>query len=713
MAQIPAPNLLDRAIAALAPEYAVRRQRARMQLALVGGYAGARRNKPGLAGWSSAATDAESDINPDLPELRARTRDLARNSPLAGGAIGTTVTNVVGTGLSLCPEPSRAALGLSEEQAQAWQTQVQAEWSMWAETAACDCTRVQTFYGLQALAFRAALESGDVFCLLPNVPRTDGMPYRLALQLIEADRVCNPNYSADSDTVSAGVELGAFGQAVAYHVARRHPGNLRTRADQQWQRVPVTGAATGRRGVIHLFDRRRPGQVRGVPMLAPVIEPLKQLARYTEAELQAAVISGMFAIFIKMDPDAFHGLLDDDGRKAYLGAATQWDGTLSGATLDGAGKAVNLLPGEEVSSANPGRPNEQFDPFVQAIIRQVGVALEIPFEVLVKHFTASYSAARAALLDAWKFFRGRRDWLAMQFCQPVYETWLAEAVASGRIAAPGFFADPAIRHAWCQAKWIGDGPGSIDPAKEVAAARERVEMGISTLAAESILHDGGDWRSKHEQRVIEERARRDAGLSAAAAPAAPAALPAPDDQDDAGTEDDDDVAEPGQRATPPRAPDAPRPSPRRGARRGDALLANMIASPGQPTHDPALAAAVGALGDAVRTIGQQAADRPPQTVVINPPQVHLQAGDTHVEAIMPAQPAPTVEVHPEIVVQAGDTHVEAIMPAQPAPQVTVQSAAAQVVVQHPTESRTRIVRDAETDEAVETVTTYSLPTATK
>ena len=147
--------------------------------------------------------------------------------------------------------------------------------------------------------------------------------------------------------------------------------------------------------------------------------------------------------------------------------------------------------------------------------------------MLVKHFTASYSAARAALLDAWRFFRGRRDWMSTNFCQPIYELWLEEAVATGRIAAPGFFTDPVVRAAWCAAVWTGDGPGSIDPLKEVDAAKGRIALGISTIAAESILHDGVSWKTKHRQRVRETNARREDGLESD--PKAIVAPPAPKD----------------------------------------------------------------------------------------------------------------------------------------------------------------------------------------
>jgi lambda family phage portal protein len=526
MAVKPEFNFLDRAIEAVSPRWALNRLRDRTAMALAGGYfGGSRRSRPGLTNWNPGVADADGDISPDLVDLRAYSRDLARTSALAGGAINTVVTNVVGTGLALQPAPDADFLGLTEEEAKAWIADVSREWKLWAESTACDITRTQNIYGLQSLAFRSALESGDVFAIPTMSGKSD--PYRLALQIIEADRVCNPEWKSDAERLVQGVELDESGAPKTYHVASRHPG-ARNRAGMTWTPVPAFGAQTNRRNMLHLFDRRRPGQTRGVPYLASVIEPLKQLKRYSEAEISAAVISAAFAVFVKMDPEAFDSLFETSDANTYINSATKWDGTVPTANMDNPGKAVNLLPGESIDAPALGRPNAQFDPFVMAVLRQIGVGLELPFEVLIKHFTASYSAARAALLDAWRFFRGRRDWMVTVFCQPVYELWLEEAVALGRIRAPGFFADPAYRRAWCAAVWTGDGPGSIDPLKEADAARERIANGTSTLAAESILHDGVDWETKHRQRVREVTARREAGLEeqGATAPAkADAAAP--------------------------------------------------------------------------------------------------------------------------------------------------------------------------------------------
>lgn len=236
----------------------------------------------------------------------------------------------------------------------------------------------------------------------------------------------------------------------------------------------------------------------------------------------AAVVSAMFSVFIKSeDPDGLAPIEDGAGS-----GRDDKDFQL------GPGAILDLLPYESVEIADPKRPNAAFDQFVLAILRQVGVALEIPFELLVKHFTASYSAAQAALLEAWKFFRSRREWLASMFCQPVYEAVITEAVARGYLNAPGFFSDPMIRAAYLGSEWIGPPRGQIDQLKEGKAARERVDMGISTLAEETAALTGGDWERKHRQRSKEKRMRLEAGLEEVEAPAVQPLLPEePDEQD--------------------------------------------------------------------------------------------------------------------------------------------------------------------------------------
>lgn len=521
-------NLLDKAITYFNPEAGKRRAAARMQLAFLGGYTGARRDRATLAAWNPGAGSPSTDIIRDLPDLRGRSRDQMRNAPVATGALNTAVTHIVGTGLACAPAINAKVLGLNEEEAKAWCENARMRFDVWASSTDCDLARDLNFYGQQDLAQRTWFESGDAFVVTPRVQRA-GRGMRLALQLIEADRVCNPNRKPDTESMIDGIEIEpSTGETLAVHIAKRHPGDIRFTGSNEWTRVPVRGSSSGRRNVLHLFKPLRPGQKRGVPWVAPILEPLKQLGRWTDNELNAAVTSSIFSVFVKMDADAFQSLFDDGNQSTLIDDKKGWSGALE------SGKAVNLLPGEDITTAATNRPNPEFDPFWTAIVRQIGMALEIPYEVLVMHFQSSYSAARGALLMAWKFFKARRDLLASMLCQPVYELWLADEVAEGRISAPGFFADDVVRAAWCKAVWTGDGPGSIDPVKEVAAARDRVELEISTLDAESMLLDGVPWDVKHAQRKRELDAQRRDGTLVQKTPSAPAAPEPPADGQDGG-----------------------------------------------------------------------------------------------------------------------------------------------------------------------------------
>lgn len=512
-------NMLDKFIGVFSPESALKRDVARQKQKFINslygsgkGYGkyGASFARKSLLGWITSGTNADDDIVDNIETLRNRSRDLYMGAPLATGALKTMRTNIVGSGLALNPQIDAEFLGLTEDEARTWEKAVTREWKLWAETVECDAERRQNFYQLQSLVLLSALMSGDVFVTMPVV-RRGGSVYDLRIGLIEADRVCNPQGGiANGRNVLGGVEIGQYGETVAYWVAKYNPGSFPKLVGisdkQEWTRVHAFGKATGRRNVLHVMaDVERPAQRRGVPLLAPVIESLKQLSRYSEAELMAAVVAGMFTVFIKSNsPNTPLGQMFDP--------ASHLDHDPNSYEL-GNGAIVGLEEGEEVQIANPGRPNTAFDGFVIAISRQIGAALEIPYELLVKSFTASYSAARASLLEAWKMFRMRREWLIGGFCQPVYEEWLTEAVLKGRIKAEGFLDDPAKRAAWCGAEWYGDAQGQLDPLKEANAAKVRVEEGFSTREREAAELTGMEWETINAIRKREEEQRREAGLS--------------------------------------------------------------------------------------------------------------------------------------------------------------------------------------------------------
>ena len=508
---------IDALIERFAPRWGAKRLQARIGTELAanmsaGGYHGGDSSRRSMAGWGARLLDPDAAVSPQLTTLRAHSADLIRNAPIAGGAVETAVLSVVGSGVSMKPSIDWARLGMTEQQAIVWNDDTQAEFELWCESHDCDVERATNFYGKQTQAFFSVLEVGDVLVSTPSIAR-DTNPYRLAIQLTPGTRVCNPNGARNTDTLVDGVEKGANGEAIRYHVAARSPYTFVGKKNT-WAQISARGRR-GRRNAWLLKDHKRIGQTRGVPWLAPVIEPLKQMERYTDAELMAAVVCGMFTVFIK----------NEGGEPPIYNADAPAGGSTDGAGWDGRlgnGVAVELGDGESIETANPGRPNAQFDPFIQAIIRQIGARLQIPFEVLLKVYQSSYSASRAAMLDAWRFFKERRAWLVREFCQPLYEIWLDEAVSAGRVIAPGYFDDPRIRRAYQRAQWVGDGMGSIDPVKDVEAAKKRVDLEISTLESESLAYDGIPWRDKHAQRVREVSAQRKDGTALAApSPAAP------------------------------------------------------------------------------------------------------------------------------------------------------------------------------------------------
>lgn len=497
-------NLLDRAIEAVAPIRAAKRYQARTMMALAGGYTTGRgaKSRRSLASWAAGNGDADSDILPDLPSLRGYSRDAIRKNPLAAAVINTKVTNVVGTGLVMHPQIDAQFLGMTEAQADAWETKTEREWRLFADSPACDMERSCCLAELQDLIFRSTLENGDVFALLPY-DRRPGEVYGLKVQVIEADRISNPGFKSDTETLAGGIEKTASGAPLKAHIQRTHPGSM-SRSKTAWDEREFYGA-TGRRNLLHIFRKIRPGQTRGVPDLAPVLAALKQLGDFTDAELSATVVSSLFTVFVKTPTG--QGLAPMEPTQETGAKASDSDVKMGSASI------VDLAEGEDVEFANPTRPNTAFDGFVTAILRQIGSALELPFELLNKHFTASYSASRAALLEAWKYFDSRRKWLVMRFCQPVYEEWLNEAVASGRIIAPGFLnGDPAIRAAYCAAEWVGPPRGHIQPLQEVNALKEHLNIGTKTLQRASAETDGGRWDKNHRQRAKEVAARRAAGL---------------------------------------------------------------------------------------------------------------------------------------------------------------------------------------------------------
>lgn len=507
-------SIIDNIYMTLSPEKALKREVARQKINMIkdiqnSGYdeGGASKRKNSMKGWPANSKSPQKDIDLNLNILRKRSRSLYMTAPLATSAIKTNRTNIVGSGLVLKSRLDYETLGISHEEADKLEKKIEKEWAIWSESKFCDNNLQHNFLELQQIALISWLMNGDGFGLVKYKEEKPYMPYQLRIKLIESDKVSNPDSFGDNIDLSLkaknknrifnGIEIDKDGAVIAYYICNSYSDDYDLK--KEWIRVKAYGENTGNPNVIHIFEAERCEQYRGVPYLAPVIESIKQLTRYTEAEIMAAVINGMFTVFVKTedgdDGIDFEGV--DDDNSSDTGSESETSYQL------GNGLINYMKPGESIEIADAKRPNVNFDGFVSSMSKYIGAALEIPHELLTKNFMASYSASRAALLEAWKAFRMRRTWFANDFCQPIYELWLSEAVSKDRINAPGFFNDPSIKKAYCRAEWNGPAQGQLNPVVEVNAAKLKVENGFSTREKETIEMNGGNFDSNIEQLILE------------------------------------------------------------------------------------------------------------------------------------------------------------------------------------------------------------------
>ena len=494
-----------------------------------GGYNGGSVTSRGMTNWNPLLTSPNAAVTRDRSRIIARSRDMLRNAPIARGAVLKKAGKVVGTGLAYHSRIDADALGMTEDAAEEWQEKAEREFGYIASE--CDITAEADFYEQQYLAFLAAMD-GDVLVTFPAVKRP-GNVYATKIQLIEGDRVSNPDGVLDTPTLTAGIEYDRWGAVVAYHVLNQHPGEISSKIPKRWDRIEAVAPTTGRRVARLLYVRERVGQVRGMPMVAPLLEPLHKLDKFADSTLMNAIVSSMFTVFIETPGDGIGGLPLPGENNQDTDAPTSERNIRMGPAA-----VMELPPGYRPQFANPSNPNQNFDPFFLAYVRQMAMALETPYEVLMGVYNSSYSASRAALLDAWTVWKRFRAWLVTGMCQPFLEAWMDEAVAFGRLDAPGYFDDPAIRRAYLGSEWIGDAPGSLDPLKEAQAAVLKIEKNLSTHATEIASMSGSSWRDTIRQRARENKELLAAGLSASAQPGT-SPSPAPSNSGDTTTDNQD------------------------------------------------------------------------------------------------------------------------------------------------------------------------------
>jgi lambda family phage portal protein len=500
-------NLLDRAISYFNPKASLERNQARFLSSMIGeqGYDIPSSGRRYMRGINVSPNSPDADYLEKQESVVALSRDLYMNTPLATSAIRRTRTNVIGSGLKLQSQINFEFLGLTKEEARVWGANTEEEFNLWANSKSCDITEHQNFYELQDLMFNTVLTSGDIFVTYPYIESVD-TPYKTKIRVIEGDLCKTPIDKEWKNQVKNGIHFDNNGKPKNYYFSNLYSGeNFGLNIVEKFTQIPAYDKF-GRKQVFHLFFKERPGQSRGVPFLAPIVNMLKQHSKLLESELTAHVVNSFFTVFIRTSKGYNGGLENSFGsdNSSFIKGAQNTSDDVKYQYEMGSGNIIELDDDKDVTLADPRKVSNSFHEFVNLFAKQIGSAVDLPIEQLLMNFSSSYSASRGALLEAWKSARTKRSWASSNFCQISYEKWLEEAVSIGRISAPGFFEDPVIRKAWSKAVWGGMGNGQLDPIKETKASILKINNSLSNYEKEyNLINDDADWDGNTTQLAFE------------------------------------------------------------------------------------------------------------------------------------------------------------------------------------------------------------------
>lgn len=486
------------------------------------------RKLPGWAGWNLSA---DATILPDLENLRARSRELALSSSVAVSMFGRLVDNVVGTGIRMQSRPDQETLGVDPEEARVFSRTSERGWERWGPFA--DVTGRLTIGQLQALAVRQFLEDGEFF-LVRHMVKSARRPYRLCWDIIDPDRVQSPNgVDSNSDPViRSGVELDDAGAPAAYWIRVGHPGDAQySRAEYRWRRIPAFDP-DGRPNVIHRYQMVRPGQTRGIPVLAPLLALFTDMEELQKATLYRERMAACYAAMITtMDPQLA------SEAQAAANARVGVNGTEREEELY-PGMVAYLEPGQSVTFGTPTGLSQPTENLVRGIVMQLGAALGIPYFLTTLDMRqVNFSSGRTGLLEFWRRVRILQKTVVVDgILIPSWKLLLEEMHLAGEFGLI-FYDDEVSRSAWSRARGVAEGKGMVEPVKEVEASKLAMDTRVSTLADECAIH-GRDWEEVLEQVQREQERADELGVELRPPKEDPATVPA-----GAPGEDDEDADE--------------------------------------------------------------------------------------------------------------------------------------------------------------------------
>lgn len=456
-----------------------------------------------MRGWNPPTSGPNRAIK-NLQKIRDRSRDASRNDWTGTAGVQRWKTNLVGTGI--VPR-------FKEITNRAKRKRYGKLWNTWCKQSDADC--VLNFYGQQALATGSWLESGEVFARLRYRRVNSGMKVPLQVQLIEADMV--PMLDADTypglptgNRIRSGIELDRSGQRIAYWVYKEHPadGATGTIDISQLLRIPASQ-------MLHIYEPKRPSQLRGVPDFAPVLARLRNVADFDDAVLERQKLGNLFTAFItKPVPTAADGLDPMTGQPIEYGDSGEPLAPLA------PGLIQELLPGEGIEFANPPEAGTTYADYMRQ--QNIGTAAgqHLPYELMSGDIKEVSDRTLRVIINEFRRYAEQRQWhvLIPMLCQKVLDAWVDQAVLMGEIAR-GDAED-------CKAaEWAPQGWAYIHPVQD--AQGKKIEIDSGTRSRSSVIAERGYDPEEVDDERAADKAREDAlGLTvvppAAGAPAKPA-----------------------------------------------------------------------------------------------------------------------------------------------------------------------------------------------
>jgi len=470
-------NWFDRTIGFFSPRALLKRKKARIwNEHLARKYEGAdsgRRTK----GWFTNPSSANAETAVGLPKLRDRSRDLVRNNPYAARGIQVIANNVVGKGI-------RTQIKVDDNRkTNRRESRLNGIWNAWAGTTACDHTGVHTLAGLQLLVMRSIAETGEVIIRRRRTGRRrviglDGIEWEIpafTLQVLEGDFIASTRLTGrlpNGNQIIQGIELSPEGTIEAYHLFTDHPGSLDIIPASKFQTVAIPASE-----ILHPFRVDRPGQLRGVPWLHPVMLRLRDFDLFEDAQLKRQQCAAMWTAFV-------HDIEGIDGDEETK------EETELGEKME-PGMIELLPPGKDIKFASPPGA-ENYAEYTSVVLHSIASGLGITFESLTNNLKeVNFSSARMGFLEMQRNIDTWRNQLMInKFLGPTFNWFRAELEIIGESTQGmrGVFTPPRRE--------------MIDPTKEIPALKMSVRSGFKSLS--EVIRESG-----HDPDIHFEELRKD------------------------------------------------------------------------------------------------------------------------------------------------------------------------------------------------------------